>query len=430
MESNTSRFYEEIYDYVSTLEIIDTHEHLPSHERYRERDTDILKEYLTHYFNRDLISAGLSKPQLEFVLDQTKPLKERFLAVKPYWEVARFTGYGQSIRHTLKALYGVDDLNEGNILEVEEQFKQTFNGGQYKRVLKDMSNIKISVLDNDLDCDREYFRSVYHIDWLIFPTNGYNLDEIERLTGIRCVSFSRYLQGVALALDRAIDKGAVAFKLAIAYKRSLSFARATYKEAEASFNEMLHHTHYIERFDNPMIPTVAFQNYLMHYICDYLNQKGGMVMQIHTGLQEGNGNILSNSDPSLLNNIFYEYQNLDFDVFHIGYPYQNKLGALAKMLPNVNIDMCWAHIISPTASITALAEWLEAVPYNKISAFGGDYCMIDTVYGHQLMARQNVSRSLAIKCSEGLFSTDESKVIAKALFYTNPKRILKLDGNI
>lgn len=51
--------FEEILDYVEDLEIIDTHEHLPCFENAREKDTDVLKEYLTHYFNRDLISAGL-----------------------------------------------------------------------------------------------------------------------------------------------------------------------------------------------------------------------------------------------------------------------------------------------------------------------------------------------------------------------------------
>ena len=38
---------------------------------------------------------------------------------------------------------------------------------------------------------------------------------------------------------------------------------------------------------------------------------------------------------------------MDFDIFHIGYPYQQTLSALAKNFANVYIDMCWAHIISP-----------------------------------------------------------------------------------
>lgn len=44
------------------------------------------------------------------------------------------------------------------------------------------------------------------------------------------------------------------------------------------------------------------------------------------------------------------------DIFHIGYPYQNVVGALAKMFPNVWIDMCRAHAISPEASVRAIFE--------------------------------------------------------------------------
>jgi hypothetical protein len=55
------------------------------------------------------------------------------------------------------------------------------------------------------------------------------------------------------------------------------------------------------------------------------------------------------------------------------------VGALAKNFPNVLIDMCWAHIVSPRASIDALAAWLETVLVNKINGFGGDYLFVDGV---------------------------------------------------
>ena len=127
-----------------------------------------------------------------------------------------------------------------------------------------------------------------------------------------------------------------------------------------------------------------------------------------------------------MSNLFLEYPDVDFDIFHIGYPYQHVLSALAKNFPNVYIDMCWAHIISPAACVNALIEWIDSVPYNKITAFGGDYLLVDAVYGHQYLARINVSKSLAHKVEEGIFSTDEAKNIAKSLFYDNPKRIFKL----
>ena len=88
--------------------------------------------------------------------------------------------------------------------------------------------------------------------------------------------------------------------------------------------------------------------------------------------------------------------------------------------------MCWAHIISPSASVAALSDFLDAVPYNKISAFGGDYIFADGIYGHLELSFQNVSEALAGKVERGVFTEEKAIDIAKALYYYNPKRIFKL----
>ena len=75
--------------------------------------------------------------------------------------------------------------------------------------------------------------------------------------------------------------------------------------------------------------------------------------------------------------------------------------------------MCWAHIISPHASVEALLEWIDSIPVNKISAFGGDYKFVDGVFGHQMLARQNVARALAIKVHEGVLDAEKAKKLAR-----------------
>ena len=70
-------------------------------------------------------------------------------------------------------------------------------------------------------------------------------------------------------------------------------------------------------------------------------------------------------------NLFIEYREAKFDLFHGGYPYTGELLALAKNFPNVYLDLCWLHIISPTAAVCMLHEAIETVPVNKIFAFGG-----------------------------------------------------------
>src|SRR5262249_56384913 len=113
------------------------------------------------------------------------------------------------------------------------------------------------------------------------------------------------------------------------------------------------------------------EDHMFHHVVR-LAEAAGVPFQIHTGIHAGNGNFVANSNPALLNNLFFLYPKVKFDIFHISYPYQGELSVLAKQFPNVYADFCWAHIISPTVARHALHEFLEMIPANKISGFGGD----------------------------------------------------------
>jgi hypothetical protein len=417
--------FNEIFEYVKGLTIVDSHEHLPHREDAREKDNDVIMEYLAHYFNRDLISAGLSTEDFQRIMDPDMPIMEKWDIVEPFWNYSRYTGYGRALDISAKALYNIDMISRETIEELNDSFKKSLEPGHFKRVLKDMSKIEISLLDANLECDPYFFRSVYRLDDFIYPKSYRNVAEIERKSGIRINSMDSWLEACEIVLDKALEAGAVALKSGLAYDRSLRYDRVTRYEAEQGFNEIFKTLNSPDWGDKPFDVGKPFQDYMMHFVLGLANKRN-LTFQFHTGLQEGNGNLIYNSDPSLLSNLFLEYPDVDFDIFHIGYPYQHVLSALAKNFSNVFIDMCWAHIISPAACVNALIEWIDSVPYNKITAFGGDYLLVDAVYGHQYLARVNVSKSLAHKVEEGIFSTDEAKHIAKALFYDNPKRIFKL----
>jgi predicted TIM-barrel fold metal-dependent hydrolase len=228
-------------------------------------------------------------------------------------------------------------------------------------------------------------------------------------------------------IDRLCKKDSplVCLKLGAAYVRSLRFDKVTRAEAEQDF---------LELFKDNQLPNwrpgtkvgEAFQNYMMHQVCRLADERG-LTLQVHTGIQEGSGNFVVNSNPTLLTNLCLEYENVKFDLFHMGYPYVMEAGNMAKNFRNVFIDMCWGHIISPEAARRALVEWLDAVPANKISAFGGDYCFVEGVYGHQYLARRNVASSLAQKVGDGTLDMETALKISDWLFVENPKRLFGLD---
>lgn len=417
--------FEEIHQYVKTLEIIDTHEHLPHREDARDKNTDVLKEYLMHYFSRDLMSAGLSQKDYQAVIDPKGPLMKRWDLVEPYWNAARFTGYGRSLEIAARDLYGVDGINRATIERLNEEFRKTLTGGQYRKVLKEKSRISISILDSNLDCDRTYFRSAYNAGQFVIPRTLNDVNRIASEAGVSITCFDDWLEASVKAVEKAYAGGAICLKNALAYLRDLSFPRQSRAAAEEAWNDFFTSVHYPEGETLGAVPARPFQDFMMHWLLREANRRG-WVMQVHTGLQEGSGNDTTNANPLLLANLFLEYPSVRFDIFHIGYPWQQQLSALAKTFPNVFIDMCWAHIISPTACVEALCEWIDSVPLNKVSAFGGDYCFVDGVYGHQAIARRNVSVSLARKVEEGVFDVETAKSVARMIFIDNPRALFSL----
>jgi predicted TIM-barrel fold metal-dependent hydrolase len=142
-------------------------------------------------------------------------------------------------------------------------------------------------------------------------------------------------------------------------------------------------------------------------------------VQIHTGFHEGNENLLSNTNPLNLTNLFTEYRNVKFDLFHGGYPFIGESSALAKTFPNVYLDLAWLHLISPYVARGALSEWIDTVPSNKILGFGGDYVFVEGSYGHSIIARENVSKVLIQKVENGELKLEYAKSLAKKILREN-----------
>ena len=422
--TDEKKIREELSGFIDELVIFDSHEHLPM-EKDRDRRADVLAEWLIHYFSCDLVSAGLSDQGLERARNSSGDLLERWQLVEPYWEAARFTGYGRALDLAARDLYEIDEVNRQTILALNEAFVAAREkGGHYRYVLKEKSKVALSVVDSNLDCDREFFATAFRLDHFIMPTHRCEMRDQGRWVGVQVHSLEDWEEALRLQLERVFERGAVVVKHGLAYMRSLHYPKVTRADAERDFNEFFREEH-APAWRPPLKAGQGLQNYMMHALLRLADQRG-LTVQVHTGIQEGNGNVIEDSNPVNLTNCFLEYENVVFDLFHMGYPYTQELSNLAKNFRNVNIDMCWGHIISPEAARRALVEWLDAVPANKIIGFGGDYCFVDGVYGHQRLARDNVAVALATKVADGSFDLERGREIARWLLVDNPRRILNL----
>lgn len=405
----------DILEYLGQCPVIDTHEHLEWENM--QPSWNVLCDYTRHYFISDLISSGMPPGIKGMLADPDLSITEKWRLLEPYWERCRYTGYGQALDIVVQKLYGVDGGLNGETIEAVEEGYQKLHGtpGYGRKILRDMCNIEYCIVDSGYlegDSESGLFRFVTQLDgWVLFDP-----EDLLEWRGVEAnpEDIADVDDWVALCLHTLdgdfVRRGASAMKLAVAYKRALGFDTISHERAQRDF----------EKWRSGGLPGKAAQDYVMHAILRFADERR-LILQIHTGHQEGETNLVTNANPALLNGLFILYPNVRFDLFHIGWPWQSVMGSFGKMFPNIRLNMCWAHMLSPKAARDSLYEWMYTVPLNKVFAFGGDCEYYDGVAGHLELAKRNVAAVLSTCVGDGVFSVSEARKIARKLFYENAK---------
>lgn len=434
-----------IAEAVNAIPIVDTHEHLLSEEE-RSRAAVDFSYLFPHYASSDLISAGMPPAVFEAVrlpirqvlLDRTVRMRrprpypiptrtdmspeERWNAIEPYWEHSRYTGYGKCLRIAVRDLLGIPDIRRQSSRQLSEAIAASNKPGWYKHVLKEKARIAISIQDDGrADVNKTFFAPVVRLEHFVAARTREELSGLEMDSGIAIHSLDDLLRAMQTVLQGYLRDGAVGIKIGLAYRRIIRFEKVVKADAERLFNRIATHLGEGLSWEEAR----PLQDYVVHEIIRAAIERD-LPIQIHTGLQEGNENILTNSNPMHLVNLFIEYREAKFDLFHGAYPYMGEALALAKNFPNVYLDLCWLHIISPTAGARMLHEAIETVPANKIFAFGGDFIIPEGAYGHSVMARQVVSRVLTEKVEKGYLSEEEALHLARLILRENPASLYRL----
>lgn len=409
---------------ISEIQIIDTHEHLAREDERLKSSANVDFTYLfRHYAKEDLISASNNdyKGIVELVYNTSLPLTDRWQLFHPLYEAMRSTGYGRVPLIAARDLYGVSDINETTIEELSSKMRDASKAGLYRSILKEKAKIELSIQDmGHRKFDQNYFRHVERFDNFISISSGSEIIDLGAQYDIQVKTIDDFKNALRKAFTSAVEIGAVGVKSGLAYNRILKYDNVSEKKAIEIFNSLLNKSSVSAE------NIKALQDYIMHRVLDLVDEFD-LPIQIHTGLHAGNGNTITNSKPTHLVNLFFEYPNVNFILFHASYPYGAELGTLAKNFPNVFIDMCWSYVISPSYSKRYLHEWIETVPANKIMGFGGDYDFVEAVYAHSVMARQIIADVLIEKVRDRYLSDDEAIVIARMFLRDNAMSVFKLD---
>ncbi len=410
---------------VDAIPLVNTHEHIIPEEERVALDVDFFS-LAGHYAINDMISAGLSGDDLRLVRDESAPAQRRWQAFEPYWNNARFTGYGQALRIAIRDIYGVENISGETLATINDRIRAKNQPGLYEDILIRRSNIEYSVLDDywnpaPVAPNPKFFVYARKFDRFVSPQSVENVRAIEELTDVSVTNLGGLKRAMERSFEQSLEAGMVNVKSTLAYNREIHYAEVSEFEAEQDVQQLLNNRRSIPSgFRNRLErPYRRLEDHLFHHLMQ-LAQEHKIPVQIHTGLHAGNGNFIENSKPTHLTNLFFLYPTVKFDLFHLSYPYQGELSVLAKIFPNVHIDFCWAHIISGHLSRRALHEMLETVPANKLFGYGGDYRYPELSYAHAKMARRNISQVLTEKVEEGFCSETEALELARMLLHDNP----------
>ncbi len=409
------------------MEIVDSHEHLLPEEARVSQHADFFT-LAGHYAMNDVSSAGLAPADLALINKPDTPVARRWRLFEPHWKAARFTGYGQALRIAIRDIYGFDEISERTLPDINQAIKAKNKPGLYRDVMKTRAKIRFAVVDDNYNqapakLDPEFFRVARKFDRFVAPGGASGVRQLEKLTDVSITSLAGLKQALAKNFQQSLDIGMVAVKSTLAYSREIRYEEVDEADALRDFDALMRGerkapTGFRGYFARPFR---KLEDHMFHEVMK-LAESHGLPVQIHTGLTAGNGNNLTNSNPTHLSNLFFLFPKIRFDLFHIGYPYQGEMSVLGKLFPNVYVDFCWAHIISPGVARRTLHDYLETIPVNKIFAFGGDYRFPELTYAHAKMARRNVARVLAEKTQEGFCSEQEALEIGELILRENAAR--------
>jgi predicted TIM-barrel fold metal-dependent hydrolase len=406
---------------IEDFEIIDGHEHLGPEEGRTRRNVDAF-DLFGSYIRLDLLSAGMSEQDYQSLRDGSLPLERRWSLVEPFYERIRWGSYARVARLSARRFYGVEDISARTLLPLSDAMAKANTPGIYQRVLRGACRIRTALTQcGSTRTGTPLLTPIVSAGYRFSQTDPYPYQFVKtREQFVRpafapdatIASLNDYLGTFGEYLARSKAEGAVGLKIA-AIATGGPPDRAEALSAAAALLD-------------GRVEELPGVNPLQDYVLDEMVRAAtelGLVVAVHSGYWGDFRNV----DPLNMIPLIQRQPQARFDLYHLGYPWPRQALTLAKRFPNVHLNFCWTHAISPRCTAAMLDEALDTVPVNKITAFGGDYGHpVEHVYGHLVLARQDVAKALAGRIAGGQMSEAEALGIARRWFYDNTKDLYGL----
>lgn len=432
--------YESILSEVSSMPVIDCHEHMEGPPKSPDggpaEPMEPIASLVQGYVASDLISAAWGVPEDDVYLlqDSSVSTDEKWPLFSKLWEAVKHTAYGHVTRHIIKRRYDAWDIDRALLDRIaaeapprtEEAYFAELTDAGIEVVLTDVLGWNDGGMKQFARGKTSFpamFKPLISLPGF-HPTvfTASTIDGIGEIFGVSITTLDRFLEAVFEVLTRAKEAGAVGIKDQSAYSRSLDYQLASRADAERLFNQA--------RSD----PRAAvgwpegkpLNDFLFHRYMDFAAELD-LPVQLHTGHMAGIRSRVSEVNAAALRTVLETHRDVRFDLFHGNWPYLGDYLFLAKNYPNVALDLCWVHIIDPAYSVELLERAAKVVPHTKIHTFGGDYFDVpEYAVAHLEIAQANTARALSNLVNEGWMSRDDAIRVAHGWFYDNPKRFFRL----
>jgi hypothetical protein len=445
MYGKPQKEFEQLLGRITSLPVIDTHEHMVGPGLSTQIEEPITMLTLDYLLN-DIISSGIDTETIEMIQDHEVSTETKWPVFEPIWKEVELTANARITKLIMEDCFQEKEMSLDALKRIAEQLPDIQDETSYWKSLDD-ARIQ-SIISDPLgrpQCDFGDYLSGYLrfperfkivISLPLFhvvshhPQSGRDWEGIQRIGrwgNMHITSLDEFQKCVFDVFSIAKQRGAIGFKDQCAYNRSLDYSVVSKHEAEKIFNRLLSDPHTV--FGWP--EAKPLDDYLFHQYMRFARDLE-LPVQVHTGHIARNFDSVDRANVALFRRVLELHQEVQFDLFHGNWPYIDDMLFILKNYPNAAMNCCWLYTIDPVFAEQILVRATLTSPSSKVHGFGGDYG--NRIFGdlpiysvaHLKLARHVITSSLYRLIQMGWIDEEKAVGLAADWLFNNPNKFFNL----